>query len=759
MRDKRGSRGTRPTRPARSVYLLAALTVVVAVVTIVVVRTRGRSAESIAFPEPPAESDSLIALSDFAGADVCASCHREQHTAWRASTHGRAGGAPSEVRLLRDFDERPIRFRDAVVTPRQRDGRYEFAITWNDTTTVFVVDGVVGGGHLIGGGTQGFVTRHTDGSLRLLPFELEGRNGQWFCNTTTRSNRGWLPITLELSLVDCGDWPPTRMLGSSVQLGTCQECHASRISRERATYAIDCESCHGPAQAHVSAMRAGGPDPSIARMTTASNAKLLDVCLQCHALKDNLRSGYVAGGQKAAFYSIPLALVGANDLHADGRTRTFAYQEGHLFSDCYLKSGMSCNECHEPHGQSYRDFNGIALKDRFDDRQCTACHPSKADRPELHSKHPAGSEASRCVTCHMPYLQQPDVGAAIAYARSDHTIGIPRPANDSARGIAYACQRCHQERGTTALQQAAERWWGPLKPQPRTIARLSDLPEDATQEQLRDIIVEDDGTQPLPLYNAIGRWLLAIDQPGAVKLDRALRNKLHTLAADTSIERSAIALAALHLADGTSSDSRRFLAARLSELGPNSSLVRSRWAAALGYAADQFKTRNAYAESVEAYRKALEIAPSNARIWMSYGSALLDAQRNSEALQAFDRAVQLAPTDALALVNLGLAYSRSGDAAAAQHAYERALRANPNEPLAHFNLANVYARSQRLAEAVQSYEKAIALNPALSAAHFNLARVQIALNQPDRALRALRTGLQFAPNDAAAREMLAALQQ
>ena len=32
--------------------------------------------------------------------------------------------------------------------------------------------GVVGGGHMVGGGTQGFLWQHEDGSLRLLPFEI-----------------------------------------------------------------------------------------------------------------------------------------------------------------------------------------------------------------------------------------------------------------------------------------------------------------------------------------------------------------------------------------------------------------------------------------------------------------------------------------------------------------------------------------------------------------------------------------------------------
>ena len=94
---------------------------------------------------------------------------------------------------------------------------------------------------------------------------------------------------------------------------------------------------------------------------------------------------------------------------------------------------------------------------RFDDRQCTSCHASKAQQPAKHTHHLAGSVGSRCTSCHMPYIQEPETTdprtgrALVRYARSDHSIAIPRPHADSALGVMTACASCHPNRTTKQL--------------------------------------------------------------------------------------------------------------------------------------------------------------------------------------------------------------------------------------------------------------------------------------------------------------------
>src|SRR5213593_757559 len=77
-----------------------------------------RAGSHLVFPAPgPPEADTAVSQADFVGAEACASCHASEYAAWKRSTHGVAGGPPSPERVKGPFDGRPLRFRDAVVTP------------------------------------------------------------------------------------------------------------------------------------------------------------------------------------------------------------------------------------------------------------------------------------------------------------------------------------------------------------------------------------------------------------------------------------------------------------------------------------------------------------------------------------------------------------------------------------------------------------------------------------------------------------------
>ncbi|HEU4996366.1 MAG TPA: multiheme c-type cytochrome, partial [Gemmatimonadaceae bacterium] len=331
----------------------------------------------------PAPKESLRATAsvshdDFVGAERCASCHRTEYAAWSRSTHGRAGGPPSPTTVIAPFSA-PIVFRNAVVTPRMRSGTYEFTVEQpGEPLRSFRVSGVVGGGHMFGGGTQAFVTPNEDGTVRLLPFEWSRQAGAWFCNTSSRSGRGWARITRETRLEECGDWPPVRVLGDNARFANCQSCHASqatlvldsvarRYTTRMTSLAINCESCHGPGRRHIEIIEriatAGGQpnrtaDIGMASLATFEKDASLRVCYQCHSVKDQLRDGFLSGDTLARYYSTRFPLLGDRPLFPDGRVRTFAYQEGHQYSDCYLNGGMTCTSCHDPHDQKYRTVAG-----------------------------------------------------------------------------------------------------------------------------------------------------------------------------------------------------------------------------------------------------------------------------------------------------------------------------------------------------------------------------------------------------------------
>ncbi len=699
---------------------------------------------------PPREADPVPpARSEFVGAERCASCHSEQYALWRRSTHGRAGGDPSAESVIAPFTG-VIRFANASVEPRVRGGVYEFVVRQRDEPArTLRVDGVIGGGHIYGGGTQGFVTTYADGTIRLLPFEWSRHQRAWFCNTNSRSGRGWSPITTSMRLEECGDWPPVRVLGDVPRYANCQSCHASqatvtldsaahRYRTDVTSLAINCESCHGPAARHVRLAEAGtigaSADIGLASLATLDKTTSVGVCYQCHAVKDQLREGFVSGAPLESFYSLKFPLLGDRPLLPDGRIRTFAYQEGHSFSDCYLNGGMTCVSCHDPHDQSYRSFTGDRLQGRFDDRQCTSCHLSKAERPSDHTKHEAPSTVS-CVSCHMPFRQEPDTRAAnprharnpvVPYTRSDHTISIPRPRADSALGFVSACGQCHADESVDEQEAQVRALWGRIKP-PK--------PE----------------SNPYATFANLGRILetIAPDTGLSPETDR----RLQELARSPDDDIRAGVLAALHLARGADRGTRASLAAALRAEGSRDAALRARWALALAHMGDRYAAGGRPANAALAYSRALEVRPTSARLLLSLANAQRDAGNYTEAVASYRRSIAFDPRAPLAYVNLGIALTAAGDTAGAIRAYTQATALDASEPLAWFNLGNIALVRGDLDRAGMLYQRAASLDPGIALTHFQLARVSLLKRDERAALASLRRGLAFDSTDAEARQM------
>ncbi len=726
---------------------------------------------SLDFPAPPPTATASVSRVDFVGSAACASCHTTQHDAWSASTHGRAGNRPGRDQIIAPFDGRAIPFADGTVTPRIRSGSYEFVVRqtgFRDTT--FVVSGVIGRGHMLGGGTQGFLTSMLDGTERFLPWDWSDAESTWFCNTGSRLDQGWIPIGRSLRMADCGDWPPVRPIGTVDRFANCQDCHGSQITAsfdadahrfdtEYTTLQVNCESCHGPAREHVERAEAGTLADGVALTSLAYLEKdeSLGVCLQCHALKDVIKPGYLPGEPFEEYYALKFAVLGDQPYFADGRVRSFAYQANHLASACYLQGPMDCVSCHEPHSQGYWDTNKRPLASPLDDGQCTSCHASKAENPEAHTFHPPASAGARCVSCHMPYLQHPEVGPEIAFARSDHTIAVPRPVFDGDLGIVGACAGCHEDQTPLQLQGQTRRWWGELKPHRPLIQGQVDELRARNVTEAADLLLIPDEVDPLIQFQALARLVTGYLQADS-ELPTTVVDRLTGLTASPDLDVRSLALAALHWSRGQDPATRRTLVAALGS-APNDAALRGRWVLALGFLGDRHRERGESRASERAYRKALELVPGNPRVTANLGLLYNQDGRSAGAVALFRESLAADPVQPLNWVNLGIALAAEGDVAGARQAYEEAIRLNPFEAVAHFNLGNLHQRAQRLDAAVASYQRAVAADPGLGRAHFEAGRTLIRLERYTEALPHARRAVEFMPDHASSRQMLSDLLQ
>ena len=643
---------------------------------------------------------------DFAGSEACARCHQEQYEKWNNSTHGRAGGKPTERTVIARFNGEPLQFRDAVITPtRAANGDYVFVVDADGSPrSVIKVFATVGGGHMMGGGTQSFFQQMPDGTVRFLPFDFIRREGLWFVQL--RRDKTWAPISKEISFrEDLANWPPNRVLGTLTEFSNCQNCHGSQIAvaYDKAdrrfdtrfqTLQINCESCHGPGRRHIEIVSKPGfektADIGMKALATLGKDQSLNVCFQCHATKDTIREEpYLPGARLEDYFSLKLPVF-QESFTPDGRVKTFGYQSTHLYSDCYLNGSMTCVDCHEPHGQNYRDTVGNSLPSRFDNGQCTSCHASKGLAAQRHSHHQPDSPGNRCVGCHMPYLQHQGVGDHLMYARSDHSIPIPRPEFDQSVGIENACQKCHRDKDLAWQQGKVAEWYGELKPHHRTVANIMKAAQTPESAAAAALLLDPASNHRMAQMAGLVSFAKRFVRPGMDPFEPAVISKLKAFAASEDLDLKAMALASLQIGSRRESAVQSFVDNETRNLGSNEPAVKNRWAVIADYLGGEFAARGEMDPAIVCFQRSLEVKPDNV----------------------------------VTISHLALSHLRAGNTAAAVDALERGIKLRPEKAVLHFQLAQTYAQLQKVPEAVRELEQGLTFAPEDEAARAMLEQLR-----------------------------------
>ena len=696
-------------------------------------------------------------LDQFVGSKACSNCHINEYNSWLESTHGKAGGEPTADRILAPFNGEKIEIKNGWFIPYKKNNRYFFSAQENGfPEQKYEVIGVVGGGHLYGGGTQSYFGFFPDGTMRLLPFDYHPGKRTWFLESNNLS--GWVPATNNISPRELSEWPPNRVLGAIEEKQNCQQCHGSQIvttfAISKGAYetkftdlSINCESCHGPGKEHVSLMQYGKTIvkgyTGIRSLSTLSKEESVNVCSQCHALKDMIRPGYLSGMDFDNYFSTKFSMLGNNPYYPDGRIRAFGYQQNHIFSDCFINGSMTCIDCHNPHSNSYQDVNRNPLKGRFDNGQCTSCHVAISLDIPNHTFHSENSSGSQCISCHMPFQQHRAVGDLLKFSRTDHTISIPRPDLDKKFGITNACVQCHSNLSSKDVIKQIKTWYGELKPLNKLESSLLSFLDG--NQSIKDL-VKLIGNKSDPPAQVFAGLATAYMSNNANEHNASLINNLLNLSTSNDLDIKSVSLAYLDLLSEYENTLSSYIIDILSKSGKDQNKIRSRWSTALAYRAQYLSNQKSFSESLKLYKKSLTIWPNNNKARKGLASTYLLTDDFSNAVVTYGEIVKINKSDWNGWAGLANAQARNGQLDIALEAYIKSLEINTYNASAHLGIGDIFYKKKNYILAEKHLVKAIELDPAILEAYIFLAAVKVKQKDYKNASLYLNRGLIINPD-------------
>jgi hypothetical protein len=471
----------------------------------------------------------------YVGSGACAECHEREHGTWHASHHRRMTDVPSSNSVVAPFDGAPV-VRGGRLYRFLREGEAYYVETV-DPAYEWRARGGVRNARLDATDPPERAKRRvvmTTGSHHQqlfwvagpLPGQLDYVPLVWMI-----AEREWRPMR------DIFVTHPERPEYLRHWNDSCIHCHSTDgvpapvpygegFARETkaAELGIACESCHGPAEAHVVARRAdaaaGRPgrsgigDATIANPARLPAARSSEVCGLCHAVTHSVdqerwyREGFVyRPGEELERTEIVLrpfdpahaAYVRErekddpdfvrNGWWSDGEIRVSGREHSALVaSPCYPSGRLSCSSCHALHG--YESTDDQLKPGMRGDVACTQCHDAARFSAPEHVRHAPASEGARCQNCHTPHTTY-----GLTKAIRTHRVSSPSVATALATGRPDACSLCHLDRPLSFVRDRLAEWYGA----PRTEIPAA---RDGVSAWAYSLVAGDAGVRALAAWHA-----------------------------------------------------------------------------------------------------------------------------------------------------------------------------------------------------------------------------------------------------------------
>lgn len=193
---------------------------------------------------------------------------------------------------------------------------------------------------------------------------------------------------------------------------------------------------------------------------------------------------------------------------------------------------------------------------------------------------------------------------------------------------------------------------------------------------------------------------------------------------------------------------------QLEEEFPKSKLVRYlgteiRPAMAIDYRERGFRLLKLkrYIEAIENFRKAIEIAPLDARSWSGMGLGFFWLEDKNEALDKIKKATEITLEDEVVQANTLFVYFKCGKFDEAINLGEEVLsKGYKTNYEFHYNLGCAYLAKRSMLKARAQFKKTIELEPLFSYAYNNLGCVFLLIREYEKAINQLKTAVSLDEN-------------
>ena len=327
----------------------------------------------------------------YAGAETCASCHKETHAHYLQSAHLNTSAFASLKTIAGNFDSANNFFAyndsDKVIMQKIKDGFYQTEYINGNEKRSQRLDIVIGSGRK----AQTYLYNDGD-QIHELPVSYFVSIHSWANSPGLPLDHPYFDRNIPSGCFGChGSAANVRL----EQTGSLQMSEKYIVGQQ--LLGIDCERCHGPAKKHVD-YQINHPEDKTAKfitiIKTLSRNQQMEMCALCHSgIKKSIQPVFsFKPGDKLDDYYLPSALNPSADKLDVHDTQA----QSIMSSKCFLQSNtLTCVTCHNVH-QKERD--NLSL---FSQR-CMTCH-TVANHNFCKMESVVGNSiTTNCIDCHMP---------------------------------------------------------------------------------------------------------------------------------------------------------------------------------------------------------------------------------------------------------------------------------------------------------------------------------------------------------------------